>query len=66
MSKEGIKKIFKTTGTLLLFHAAIGGIVLMMCESTDMTTQYITSAIGAVLFLIGAIPAIVITRRSGL
>ena len=51
------------SGMLLLCIAC--GILLMMCESEDWNTQLWTLCGGFGLFLIGAIPSIIISTRRG-
>ena len=47
----------------LLFLCIVCGIILLMCESEDWNTQRLTLLGGFGLFMIGAIPSLIISSK---
>ena len=61
--KTRFNKVLSGIAGVLMMLCIMGGILLMMCESSDWNTQLTTMLCGFGLFLLGAIPGIVISAR---
>ena len=64
-----IENIIKGLIAVIIVVCILGGIILMMLESSDPITQTRTTIIGAVLFIVGIAPGALIsaitTRKEG-
>lgn len=60
-TREVLQKVF--AGFMIV--CIIAGIILMMCESEDWHTQIKTLLSGFGLFLVGAVPSVIISIREG-
>ena len=61
--KRGFNKFISAVAAILMMLCIVGGILLMMCENTDWDMQRASLLGGFGLFLLGAVPALIISRR---
>ena len=61
--KRGFNKFISALFAILMMLCIMGGILLMMCECADWSKQLTSLLGGFCLFLLGTVPALIVSRR---